>query len=70
MWYEDIRKRDVEKLKAENPEVETAFDRFLKKTKNHRFLVVRMGYYIAYSISMFIAGLGIFAAWLAAISNA
>ena len=70
MWYEDIRKRDIEKLEAENPNVETAFDRFLKKTKNHRFLVVRVIYYIAFSISVFIGAIGVFVAWLAALSNA
>ena len=44
-------------------------DIYLEKAKNSRFLIIRLGYYIMYSIVMFIGAIGVFLAWMAALAN-
>lgn len=62
---EKEKKRKEEEAKIQPDK----FDVFLDKTKNSKYLLVRLGYYFLYSIVMFIGGIGALFAWMAALAN-
>lgn len=60
---EKIRKKEEGEIQP------SKLDIYLEKAKKSRFLVVRVGYYIMYSIVLFIGGIGVLLAWMAALAN-
>ena len=47
----------------------TKLEIYQERAKNSKYLLVRIGYYIVYSIFMVIGGIGAFLAWLTAMAN-
>jgi len=66
-----LDKQKTEQLKKEAAAIPPSkVDVFLEKAKTSKYLVVRIGYYIFYSIFLVLGAFGAFIAWLAAMANA
>lgn len=64
----DIRRE--EKIAAEEAaRVPDKFEVLQEKAKHSKYFLVRVGYYIVYSIFMVIGALGAFVAWMTALVN-
>ncbi|MCG8576035.1 MAG: hypothetical protein MI810_14190 [Flavobacteriales bacterium] len=70
MRYEDVmQEKEKAKIKAEEEREKDKFELLLERMRNHRFLAVRIGYKILYSISILLGAFGAFMAWLVAMAN-
>ena len=65
----DKQKAD-ELAKIEANKVPSKIEIYQEKARNSKYLIVRAGYYVVYSIFVFLGAIGAFLAWLAAMANA
>ena len=62
-------KREKRLADEEAAKVPSKVDVYLEKAKHSKYFLVRIVYYIVYSIFMIIGGLGAIMAWLTALAN-
>ncbi|MCB9224041.1 MAG: hypothetical protein H6582_07705 [Crocinitomicaceae bacterium] len=64
------QEKEIKRKEEEANKQPSKFDLFLEKSKNSKFWIVRVGYYIMYSVTLIVGAFGAFVAWMVAMANA
>jgi len=64
-----MAKREQKRIDEEAAKPPSKVDLFLERAKNSKYMMVRWGYYLMYSVFMVIGAFGAFMAWLVAMAN-